>query len=160
MVAEWVGGPSAGRRGLRHAIETVLDVYQYPSDAAFPVVCMGETPRQLIHEVHVPIPERPRQPAHRACEYARCGIYYVFMAAEPLTDKRQTAPSSATGFFVKCGRKLCQMRWNLHSALHEAFPPAQAMALRDRFEFVYTPRHGSWLKGGNVKSYVSGRRGC
>ena len=25
------------------------------------------------------------------------------------------------------------------------FPPAQAKALWDRFEFVFTPKHGSWL---------------
>ena len=30
-------------------------------------------------------------------------------------------------------------------ALYEAYPPAEAKALWDRFEFVYTPRHGSWL---------------
>ena len=30
-------------------------------------------------------------------------------------------------------------------ALYEAFEPAEAKALWDRFEFVHTPRHGSWL---------------
>ena len=30
-------------------------------------------------------------------------------------------------------------------ALYETFPPAEAKALWDRFEFVYTPKHGSWL---------------
>ena len=30
-------------------------------------------------------------------------------------------------------------------ALYEIFEPAEAKALRDRFEFVYTPKHGSWL---------------
>lgn len=36
---------------------------------------------------------------------------------------------------------------NTHSpgALYETYPPEQAKALWDRFEFVYTPTHGSWL---------------
>ncbi|EAR21673.1 Transposase [Nitrococcus mobilis Nb-231] len=32
-------------------------------------------------------------------------------------------------------------------ALYEAFPPDQAKALWNHFEFVYTPQHGSWLNG-------------
>ncbi len=36
---------------------------------------------------------------------------------------------------------------NTHHAgsLYEVFPPDKARALWDRFEFVYTPKHGSWL---------------
>jgi hypothetical protein len=30
-------------------------------------------------------------------------------------------------------------------SLYESFAPEKAKALWDRFEFVYTPRHGSWL---------------
>jgi len=29
--------------------------------------------------------------------------------------------------------------------LYETFAPEKAKALWDRFEFVYTPKHGSWL---------------
>ena len=36
-------------------------------------------------------------------------------------------------------------------ALYEAFPPAEAKALWDRFEFVYTPKHGSWLNVAEVE---------
>ncbi len=31
------------------------------------------------------------------------------------------------------------------STLYEAFPPHRTKALWDCFEFVYTPKHGSWL---------------
>ena len=40
------------------------------------------------------------------------------------------------------------------SALYEAYPPAQAKALWDRFEFVYTPKHGSWLNVAEVELNV------
>ena len=39
-------------------------------------------------------------------------------------------------------------------ALYEAFPPARAKALWDRFEFVHTPKHGSWLNVAEVELNV------
>ena len=39
-------------------------------------------------------------------------------------------------------------------ALYETFPPAEAKALWDRFEFVYTPKHGSWLNVAEVELNV------
>ena len=39
-------------------------------------------------------------------------------------------------------------------ALYQAFPPDQAKALRDRFEFVYTPKHGSWLNVAEIELNV------
>ena len=45
---------------------------------------------------------------------------------------------------------------NTHSAgaLYETFPPDQAKALWDRFEFVYTPKHGSWLNVAEIELNV------
>ena len=39
-------------------------------------------------------------------------------------------------------------------ALYETFEPAEAKALWDRFEFVYTPKHGSWLNVAEVEINV------
>ena len=39
-------------------------------------------------------------------------------------------------------------------ALYEAFPPAEAKALWDRFEFAYTPKHDSWLNVAEVELNV------
>jgi DDE superfamily endonuclease len=45
---------------------------------------------------------------------------------------------------------------NTHTpaALYEAFAPQRAKALWDRFEFVYTPRHGSWLNMAEIELNV------
>ena len=43
-------------------------------------------------------------------------------------------------------------------ALYEAFPPAEAKDLWDRFEFVYTPEHGSWLNVAGVELNVLTRQ--
>lgn len=71
-------------------MEQVLDVYRRPFDPAFPVVCMDETPRQLISETREPTPAEPGRPARHDYEYRRCGTCNVFMAAEPLAGKRMT----------------------------------------------------------------------
>ena len=71
-------------------MERVLDVYRRPYRRAFPVICMDETPRQLIRETRVPIPPRPGQCERYDYEYQRCGVCNVFMATEPLAGKRMT----------------------------------------------------------------------
>jgi hypothetical protein len=42
---------------------------------------------------------------------------------------------------------LIQDNLNTHSpaSLYKAFPPAEARRLAERFEWRYTPKHGSWL---------------
>ena len=39
-------------------------------------------------------------------------------------------------------------------SLYETFPPEKAKALWDRFEFVYTPKHGSWLNMAEIELNV------
>ena len=45
---------------------------------------------------------------------------------------------------------------NTHApgSLYEAFAPEKTKALRDRFEFVFTPRHGSWLNMAEIELNV------
>ena len=72
------------------AMEMVLDIYSRPIDAKRPVVCMDETPRQLIRETREPIAATPGWPGRHDCEYERCGVCNVFMAGEPLAGRRLT----------------------------------------------------------------------
>lgn len=39
-------------------------------------------------------------------------------------------------------------------SLYEAFTPEKAKAIWDRFEFVYTPKHGSWLNMAEIELNV------
>ena len=39
-------------------------------------------------------------------------------------------------------------------SFYEAFPPDKARAIWDRFEFVYTPKHGSWLNIAEIELNV------
>ncbi len=40
------------------------------------------------------------------------------------------------------------------SSLYETFSPEEAKALWDRFEFIYTPKHGSWLNMAEIELNV------
>jgi hypothetical protein len=40
------------------------------------------------------------------------------------------------------------------AALYEVYPPVEAKRIWDRFEFVYTPKHGSWLNMAEIELNV------
>jgi hypothetical protein len=151
-------------------MEMVLDVYKRPYDPKRPVVCMDESPKQLIAETKSPVPAAPGRLARHDYEYQRCGTCNVFLACEPLAGKRlavilESKTKRDWAFFLeKIVAEydktdlitLVMDNLNTHSpgALYETFPPKKAKALWDRFEFVYTPKHGSWLNMAEIELNV------
>jgi len=151
-------------------MEKVLDVYKRPFDPRHPVVCMDESPKQLIGETRLPIPASPGQPARHDYEYRRCGVCNIFLACEPLAGKRMVTITERKtkqdwAIFLeeiagqyKNAEKITLVMDNLNThepgALYETFPPEKAKALWDRFEFVYTPKHGSWLNMAEIELNV------
>ncbi len=69
-------------------MELVLDVYKTSYDEAFPVVCMDESPKQLIKQTRISIAGKPGRDAREDYEYERKGVVNIFMANEPLKGKR------------------------------------------------------------------------
>ena len=69
-------------------MERVLDVYKRPYNADYPLVCMDESPKQLIEEGRSSIPMKPGQETRMDYEYIRHGVVNIFMANEPLRGKR------------------------------------------------------------------------
>ncbi len=143
-------------------MEDVLEVYQRPQDPARPLVCLDETSKQLIRETREPVAMQPGQKQRVDYEYERNGTANLFMLFAPLegwrhvevTDRR-TAKDYAHVLrdvsdvhFPKADKIiLVQDNLNTHkpAALYEAFAPAEARRLVERFEWHYTPKHGSWL---------------
>jgi uncharacterized small protein (DUF1192 family) len=144
------------------AMEDILEVYQRPYDRQRPLVCLDESSKQLIAETRVPIAAKPGQPGRHDYEYRRNGTANLFMMFAPLegwrhvkvTD-RHTAVDYAqvlkelsdTHFPGSAKIVLVQDNLNTHkpASLYEAFPPTEARRLVERFEWHYTPKHGSWL---------------
>ena len=143
-------------------MEDVLEVYQRPHDPECPVVCLDESSKQLIAETRVPIPAKPGHPARHDYEYERNGTANLFMMFAPLegwrhvevTD-RHTAVDYAqilkdlSDKHFPNSKKIVLMQDNLNThkpaSLYEAFPAPEARRLVERFEWHYTPKHGSWL---------------
>ena len=143
-------------------MEDVLEVYHRPHDPACPVVCLDETSKQLVGETRVPIPPAPGRPVRVDYEYERNGTANLFMMFAPLegwrhvkvTDRRTAVDYaevlrelSDTHFPDAAKIVLVQDNLNTHkpASLYEAFPAAEARRLVERFEWHYTPTHGSWL---------------
>ena len=69
-------------------MENVLDVYKRPFDLNNPVVCMDESPKQLIGETKVSIKMGKNTEKRIDYEYKRNGVCNIFIANEPLAGKR------------------------------------------------------------------------
>ena len=150
-------------------MEHVLDIYKQPYDEEYPVVCMDESPKQLIEEV-ASTPMSPGYEARQDYEYIRHGMVNVFMANEPLLGKRLVEITDrktkidwakflkqiATMYSGAKKIRLVMDNFRTHdaSAFYEAFKPEEAKLLRDRFEFIYTPKHGSWLNMAEIELHV------
>ena len=69
-------------------MEEVLDVYHLPYDPKYPVVCMDESSKQLVGEVHPPLPAKPGHAAIVDHAYVRHGMAEIFLEMEPLAGRR------------------------------------------------------------------------
>lgn len=171
---QWVIPPKASGAFVA-PMEDVLDTYAQPYDSRRPVVCVDEGGKQLIGEVHEPLPVRPRSITKQDSEYKRGGVANVFMAFEPLSGRRQvevTARKTSVDFarFLRtisddryaAAERIVLVCDNLstHSpaAFYEAFDPAEARRLAQRFEWHYTPKHGSWLNVAEIELSVLARQ--
>jgi hypothetical protein len=151
-------------------MENVLGVYKRPFDERFPVVCMDESPKQLIGEIKTPIKTSPGQIAKYDYEYKRYGMCNIFIACEPLAGKRLVKITERKtkidwalflediSILYEDAEKITLVmdNYNTHTpgSLYETFPPARAKSLWDRFEFVFTPKHGSWLNMAEIELNV------
>ena len=83
----WCIPPKHNAEFVYH-MENVLEVYQRPYDARFPLICMDELSKQLTIETQTPLPAVPGRPECFDYEYERNGTANVFAFTEPLTGWR------------------------------------------------------------------------
>jgi hypothetical protein len=163
-------------------MEDVLDIYSQKPDPKRPLVCLDEFCKQLISEVIAPIPATPGRGKRRGTrrrfesEYVREGSASAFMIAVPHLgmrnvyigeDARRTSIDYAKVLEVISDKMfpaaeriiLVQDNLNTHQfgSLYKAFPPEKARRIASRFEFHYTPKHGSWLNMAEIEISVLSR---
>ena len=151
-------------------MEMLLDVYKRPYNPLYPIICMDESPRQLIAETRIPIPALPGKLSRYDYEYRRCGTCNIFLACEPLAGKRMVKITERRtkkdwAYFLeniaeenRDAVKITLVMDNLNThnpgSLYETFTPEKAKAIWNRFDFVYTPKHGSWLNIAEIELNV------
>lgn len=156
-------------------MEDVLDVYELPYNAEYPVVCMDEKPYQLLGEVREPLPMRPGDDQKTDYEYKREGTCSIFVFTEPLggvrhvsTREHRTAVDWAQEIkyladtMYPNAKKILLVLDNLNihkpSSLYKAYPAAEARRIIKRLEIHHTPKHGSWLNIAEIELNVMTRQ--
>jgi hypothetical protein len=148
-------------------MEQVLDMYERPYNPSYPVVCFDERPCQLLGDVLMPIPMKPGRVECQDYHYKRNGTCAVLMAVEPLAGHRMVKVTEqktkkdyaafmktlAASYLNAVKIVLVQDNLNTHnpSSFYEVFPAAEAFALAQRFEMVYTPKKASWLNMAEIE---------
>ncbi len=180
MIDYWVIAPENDAECVA-CMEDVLETYARPYHPERPVLCMDEQPVQLLKETTTPIAATRNHPKRVDDEDERNGTASIFLCAEPLSGFRQTttrpqrtktdwAQEVAAWLDTRYadGEKVTLVLDNLNThtkgAFYEAFEPAVARAYVKRIEFMYTPKHGSWLhvaaceRSAMTRQCLTGRR--
>lgn len=143
------------------AMEEVLDVYARPYDPQRPVVCYDESPKQLVSEIRKSYMDA-KGLKYEDSEYQREGAAEIVAIVEPLGGLRKVLVQDdhtgntwalnmayiAEDLYAHAD-KVTLVEDNLSSHkkhnLYNVFEPARARAILNKIEFIYTPKHGSWL---------------
>jgi len=120
-------------------------------------------------------PHEPGQPEKVDSVYERNGVADVFMIFEPLAGKRETIVTTTrkaidfaevlkftSDIMYPHAEKIVLVTDNLNThspaSLYKAFPPEEAHRLANRFEWHFTPKHGSWLDMAEIEIGVMCRQ--
>jgi len=132
---------------------------------------MDESPKQLIGTTRYEEQVEGTWEKRVDYEYVRHGVCNIFMANEPLKGRRYTKVTDrkrktewaefikeiADEHYPKAEKITLVMdnfKTHVASALYEAYEPAEAKRIWDRFNFAYTPKHGSWLNMAEIELNV------
>ena len=156
-------------------MEAVLDTYQRPLDPAHPVVCVDEVSQVLHQEVRTPLPAQPGQPLRQDCEYRRAGTANLFMITAPFEGWRHVEVTArrTQQDFAQILKDLVDVHFpeaqritlvcdnlNTHkpSVLYARYEAPTARRIARRLEWVYTPKHASWLNIAEIEINVLKRQ--
>jgi hypothetical protein len=149
-------------------MEDVLEVYKRPYNPKRPLICMDEMPKQLLADTREPMAVEPGHAARRDYEYQRHGLADLFLLFEPLQGKRyiqvekqrrriewaQVMKYLADELYPEAEKIVVVMdNLNTHTpaAFYQVYEPEEARRLIQRFEFHFTPKHGSWLNMAEIE---------
>ena len=154
-------------------MEEVLDEYERPYSKEYPVVCLDESPHQLVSEHRKSFIDA-RGVRRVDYQYRRQGVADVFMICEPKAGKRfieirdnhnheqwaNIVAFVAEELYGNAGHITLiedNLKTHRNAALYRVFEPARARAILNRITLVHTPTHGSWLNVAEIELSVLNR---
>jgi DDE superfamily endonuclease len=153
----------------------LLDLYQQEYDPLEPLVCMDEKSKQLLEDSRPCIKAKPGKPEKYDYEYRRKGTSNIFVAVAPKAGVRvikvtDTRTREDFAYFIedlvdKHFRKancihlvLDNLNTHFEKSLIETFGKRKSARLLEKIEFIYTPKHGSWLNMAEIEINIMDRQ--
>lgn len=148
----------------------VLEVYERPYDARYPVVCLDEKSKQLLKETRKPLLQTNGKPYRGDYEYERNGTCNLFVAIEPKAKKRFVVVTKQRGKYEfarmvgllvvhylekEHAEKVVLVTDNLNThgnqTFIDVFGKKTGTFLAEHIEWHYTPKHASWLNQAEIE---------
>jgi len=155
-------------------MEDILELYERPYDARFPVVCFDERPYQLLAGMVEELAMQPGRVSKVDYQYRRRGTCCVLAAVEPRAGRRHVEVHRHRGkreyaYYMKRlasrypkAQRIILVQDNLNThgpgCFYEFFPAEQARELARRFELHFTPKKASWLNMAECELSVMGKQ--
>lgn len=155
----------------RRRMYKILDTYALDYDKSHPVICFDEKSKQLISDIREPIKSQVGGSEKVDYEYKRNGTRNIFVAIEPKRGRRFCKVTKRRGkkdfaYFMKdlITRKyaksekltivLDNLNTHFESSFYETFSKEEADEILKKVNFVYTPKHASWLNMAEIEINV------
>ena len=152
----------------RKRMYRLLNLYKKPYNPKFPVVCFDEKSKQLLADSREPIPMKPGSVKKYDYEYRRNGTCNIFVAIEPkagnhhihVTDHRTRKDFALFMKWLidkkyKNAKKIQIVLDNLNThfkkSFYETFSVQECQRLLKKVNFIYTPKHASWLNMAEIE---------
>lgn len=149
-------------------MEHVLDTYNREAGPGEVRLCLDERPCQLLDEVRKPMPMKEGSACRQDSEYVRKGTCNIFLAYDMDKGERhcQTTERRTKADFALFLDELLRKQYphaekvtivldnlNIHSygSFFAALPEQRAIELREKINFCFTPKHGSWLNMAEIE---------
>lgn len=145
----------------------LLALYEESYDPKYPVVCIDEKSKQLLADKRVSYPMKPGSFQKYDYEYKRNGTRNIFVAVEPKGGRRKLQVTKRRGkkefalfveslvaeypFAKKIRIVLDNLNTHFERSFYETFTLKQAEKILSKIEFLYTPKHASWLNMAEIE---------
>ena len=154
-------------REYKERMEDILDLYECSYKKSEPVICFDEKLHHLVSDVRSPLPMKRGYIKKRDYEYKRRGSCNVFCIIEPRAGRHLTyvTKNRKAVEFAKVIRRiegiyskskkihivLDNLNTHVKKSLVGYYGEVEGQRIWERFDWHYTPKHGSCLNQAEIE---------